>query len=444
MTDIESKAIEYPRNIPAEQAILGALLINNAMFYKICSFLKTEHFHEPVHQRIYAAISQKITEGALVTPLTVKLEFDADPALKAIGGSEYLARLATSATTVMNIKSYADEILLLSKRRRLIDLCKEAIADAQDVTIDRSVSEIESEMSKKLADVINDTAGTSFETSKQVAARVADSLKAPLNCFSTGIERLDAAMLGGLYARRMYSISGRMKDGKSIWATTIAYNMAKLGTKVFFLTLEMENEEIQTRFLSRSMKVKPSRFFYDRDDEHFQELAAKHAVRTNSDIIMKYEPDITFDRMKQRLHYAVHNRGVKGFILDQWQLVGGKRKGDSQANHLSEVAQWLAGFCKNENVFGVVVCQLNKDGTTLDSEGIKRAVDQHYKINRCKADEQYAYLDLEISRYTAKGAIGSETDPAFALNLNGLFFEPVEGVILHEPAPETNRHIRRA
>ena len=130
------------------------------------------------------------------------------------------------------------------------------------------------------------------------------------------------------------------------------------------------------------------------------------------------------------MHYAVYNLHVKGFILDQWQLVGGKKKGDSTANHLSEVAQWLAGFCKNENVFGIVICQLNKDGTTLDSEGIKRAVDQHYRINRCTKNTNYAYLDLEISRYTAKAMIGSEDNPAFELEMNGLFFKPIDDMRL--------------
>ena len=416
--------INYPHNIEAEQILLGALLINNNLFQKISSFLKAGHFHEPVHQRIYTAISQKITEGSLVTPVTIKLEFDQDPSLAKIGGADYLAKLAGMGHMVIRVSEYANDILTLSKRRRLIDTSLEVITDAQDVSIDRSVCDIEADASRKLADIINDSAGTSFETSKQVAQRVAENLKLPLQCYSTGVRVLDNVMLGGMSAGRMYSIAGRMKDGKSIWATTLAYNMAMLGTKVFFLTLEMENDEIQTRFLARSMGIKPSSFFYDRNNVQLQKEVAAHAAEMNENIIMRYEPDITLDRMKQRLHYAVHNRGAKGFILDQWQLVGGKRKGDTLANHLSEAAQWLAGFCKNERVFGLVVCQLNKDGTTLDSEGIKRAVDQHYKINRCK-DERFAYLDLEISRYTPKTAIGSEQNPAFRLNLNGLFFEEI-------------------
>ena len=270
--------ITYPQNIKIEQAVLGALLINNQSYWKISSFLSAEHFREPVHQRIYFAIALKISQGHLVTPLVIKLEFDKDPSLADIGGSEYLARLVSSAITVLGIKSYAEELLALSRRRTLIDICLETLVDAQNVAIDRSVVDIESDILKSLSDLSSSSSGGDFENSKDVAIRVVENLKKPLNCYKTGIDKLDFATIGGLYARRMYSFSGRMKDGKSIWATTLAYNMAELGTKVFFLTLEMENEEIQTRFLARKMEVKPSLFFHARSNDDFQDRAAAAAV----------------------------------------------------------------------------------------------------------------------------------------------------------------------
>jgi len=86
-----------PYNTEAEQALLGAILINNTAYYRVCEFLQPEHFGNAVHGRIFAAIGKLLGRGQIANPVTLKNLFDQDGALTEIGGAQYLARLAGAA-----------------------------------------------------------------------------------------------------------------------------------------------------------------------------------------------------------------------------------------------------------------------------------------------------------------------------------------------------------
>ena len=81
-----------PANTEAEQALLGAMLINNAAYHRVAEFLLPEHFGNAVHGRIYAAIGKLIERGQIADPVTLKNLFDQDGALADIGGAQYLGR----------------------------------------------------------------------------------------------------------------------------------------------------------------------------------------------------------------------------------------------------------------------------------------------------------------------------------------------------------------
>ena len=98
--DLEYRAL--PHNLEAEQALLGALLVNNAAAEKVQSFLTADHFFEPVHGRIYDAIVTLIEGGQTADPVKLKTYFKDDEALEDVGGASYIVRLAGSATTIFN------------------------------------------------------------------------------------------------------------------------------------------------------------------------------------------------------------------------------------------------------------------------------------------------------------------------------------------------------
>ena len=113
---------ELPHNIEAEQGILGAILLNNEIFFDISEKINIEHFYEPIHRLIYEVIGSTISKGRIATPITLKSFFEVEKNLEDIGGSNYLVRLANSAVSLDYAKNYADIIYNLAVRRGLYEL----------------------------------------------------------------------------------------------------------------------------------------------------------------------------------------------------------------------------------------------------------------------------------------------------------------------------------
>ena len=139
--DADSQDVEYrnsPHNIEAEQALLGAILVNNEACDRVSSFLEPEHFYEPLHARIFEAAATLIRAGKLASPVTLKTYFDADAALAEIGGPVYLARLAAAATTVINASEYGRAVYELAQRRRLISIGEDVVNGSYDMSVGSS------------------------------------------------------------------------------------------------------------------------------------------------------------------------------------------------------------------------------------------------------------------------------------------------------------------
>ena len=119
-----AEAPQLPHNIEAEQGLLGALLINNDALNKSPIFVGAAFF-DPVHARIYEAVSKLINNGNLASPVTLKTYLDHDDGLATLGGAGYLARLASNATTIANARQYGRTIYDLAVRRELITVGEE-------------------------------------------------------------------------------------------------------------------------------------------------------------------------------------------------------------------------------------------------------------------------------------------------------------------------------
>ena len=124
-----------PHNIEAEQAILGAILVNNDAYYRVSDFLEAEHFSEDIHTRIYDICQQLIRAGKVATPVTLKT-FLGEHDLGGMTVPQYLARLAAEATSVINAEDYGRTIYDLATRRQLINIGEEIVNTAYDSPVD--------------------------------------------------------------------------------------------------------------------------------------------------------------------------------------------------------------------------------------------------------------------------------------------------------------------
>jgi len=125
-----------PHNIEVEQALLGAILVNNEAYYRVSDFLEPPHFFEPIHGKIYEVAGSLVKAGKAATPVTLKTFLPADLDVAGLNASQYLARLAAEATTVINAGDYGRTIYDLALRRSLIIIGEEMVNVAYDSPVD--------------------------------------------------------------------------------------------------------------------------------------------------------------------------------------------------------------------------------------------------------------------------------------------------------------------
>src|ERR1700744_5345623 len=109
-----------PHNIEAEQSLLGAILVNNDAFYRVSDFLESKHFFEPIHQTIFDTAGSLIRMGKVATPVTLKTFLPAETDIGGMTVSQYLARLASEATTIINAQDYGRTVYDMALSRDLI------------------------------------------------------------------------------------------------------------------------------------------------------------------------------------------------------------------------------------------------------------------------------------------------------------------------------------
>ena len=123
-----------PQNIEAEAALLGALMIDNRLVEDIQIRLRPDHFFEPLHGRIYEAILRMTDRNMVANPVTLKPMFEADEAMKEVGGAAYLAQLTGSGAAVIGARDFATQIYDLALLRALVGVGREMVEGALDTS----------------------------------------------------------------------------------------------------------------------------------------------------------------------------------------------------------------------------------------------------------------------------------------------------------------------
>src|SRR5215472_6439834 len=137
-----SMSVDALRNYDAEMALLGALLARNELWHKAAEIVRAEHFADALHGRIFAAIGKMLQAGSVANVVTLKAEFDSDPALADQGGAKYLVRLSANVVTLHNIADYAEVIRDLWVRREVVDRAEalKAAAGSPDASVEGMIA----------------------------------------------------------------------------------------------------------------------------------------------------------------------------------------------------------------------------------------------------------------------------------------------------------------
>lgn len=256
-----------PHNIVAEQALLGACLVNNDAIDVVMRTINPKHFFDPLHGRIFQRMVIQRAKGQAATPVILRSFFEHDEALAQIGGPSYLARLAGAAVTVFNVADYAGTVVQLADRRNLINMLDEARASTFDLDI--ALPDLTNNIELTLAAVnearVDDGRSVSLGEAMAVmidkvgeAYQSDGAMGAPF-----GIPDLDD-LTGGMYSPELILLGGRPSMGKTALALHIARKVAEQGRGVFFASLEMDPWQLAQRIAAARLAERDMRVEYSR------------------------------------------------------------------------------------------------------------------------------------------------------------------------------------
>lgn len=238
-------------NVEAEQALLGAALLNNEVVDRVAGVMKPADIFDPVHREIWDRILTRRSQDMLASPVTLRTDFEGHQGLAALGGPEYLARLGGAAISIFAAKDYAAVISGLAAKRRLAERLTAAIADLEDPDKDAATVLGAVEAHSLTEDAAKGAEIISFATATKAALKTANDahLGDGPAVMKTGIRKLDE-MIGGFHPGDLVILGGRPGMGKSSLALALALNAAREGFGVAFASLEMTAESLALRAIS--------------------------------------------------------------------------------------------------------------------------------------------------------------------------------------------------
>jgi replicative DNA helicase len=381
-----------PHNIEAEQALIGAVLVNNEAFYRVSDFLDPQHFYEPLHQKIYELAGNLIRAGKVATPITLKTFLPADIDIGGLNVSQYLARLAAEATTVINAADYGRTVCDLSIRRNLIAIGEDMVNVAFDAPVDFAPRDQIEDAERRLYEIAETNRyGSGFQrfaqaltTAVDMAAR-AYQREGKLSGLATGLKDLDAKM-GGLQPSDLIIVAGRPGMGKTALATNIAYNVARAwrgetrvdghmetvdGGIVGFFSLEMSAEQLATRIISERTGIPSSVIRRGGISESDFETIKDHSIDLQHlPFYVDETGGLTVAQLAARARRLKRQRGLGLLVIDYIQLLQGssRRAQEGRVQEVTEITTSLKALAKELNVPILALSQLSRQVESRDDK----------------------------------------------------------------------------
>lgn len=374
-----------PANLEAEQALLGAILLNNRHLEAIAEFLRPDHFADPAHRTIFEACLLFHKKDRQADPVTLSAYLKADPALKEAGGGSYLSELAKSRIALIDALDYARFIHDLALRRDLIALGHDLMSDAFAEDIEKpATSQIETAEQKlyELGEKGEVNRGfRSFSKALTEAiemAEVAHRRDGHLSGITTGLIDLDRK-LGGLHKSDLVILAGRPGMGKTALATNVAYAAAYTyqqdpngaGAPVAFFSLEMSADQLASRVLSTETEISSHKMRTGAlSNDEFYRIAEAARTMEQLPLFIDDTPGLTVPAIRSRARRLKRQNGLGLIVIDYIQLISppSGRRVENRVQELSEITRGLKILAKELDVPVLALSQLSRQVESRDDK----------------------------------------------------------------------------
>ena len=354
-----------PQAVEVEQAVLGAMMLEQRAIVRAFEILDESCFYHAPHSQIFAAMVDLFERGTAVDQLTLTEELKRRGQLDDVGGVVYLAKLGSEVATTANIDFHARIVLEKALSRKLIEttsrVLERAYAADEDVQtlIDSAEQQLFSLSENQIGDgfeLLEKVMGETFEHLERVHARAGTVLGV-----DTGFADLNDQM-SGFQKGDLVILAARPSVGKTALALTLARHAAvEAGVGVAIFSLEMSKMQLAQRLLSAETKVDLHKLRTGRlRDEDWMHLTRNIDRLAQAPIHIDDTPGISVLEARAKARRLQREYGVGLFVIDYLQLMSGHMRTQSREQEISHISRGLKAMAKELDVPVLALSQLSR------------------------------------------------------------------------------------
>lgn len=354
-----------PHSIEAEQAVLGAVLLDREAIISASEFVNPEDFYKDSHREVYRAAVELFDRGEPVDLVTLSEQLRQKNLLEAVGGMAFLTDLSSSVPTIANAAHYAKIIYGKSLLRKLIRACGEISEKSFEAAED--VEEIIEYAEKNIFDISQKRVFTGFVPLKEVLVSSFNKIeelynnKGTITGISTGFRDIDTKT-SGLQKSDLILVAARPSMGKTSLALNIAQHAALLQkVPVAVFSLEMSREQLVNRMICAEANIDShSMRTGNLSEDDWPKLAASVNRLSKANIYIDDTPGITVAEMRSKCRRLKLERGLELILIDYLQLMQGSSRAESRQQEISEISRSLKALAREMDCPVLAMSQLSR------------------------------------------------------------------------------------
>ncbi|UPM54351.1 replicative DNA helicase [Gottfriedia acidiceleris] len=355
-----------PQNIEAEQAVLGAILLDSEALISTSERLLPDDFYRAAHQKIFEAMLKIASRNEPLDVITLTSELANQGVLEEVGGVSYLNDLLASVPTASNVEYYAKSVEEKSTLRRLIRTATNIVTEsyAPDIPVDVVLNEAE----KSILKVAQRTNVSGFQSIKDVVFTTFSKIETLFNQrgeitgVPTGFTDLDR-MTAGFQPNDLIIVAARPSVGKTAFALNIAQNVAtKTDENVAIFSLEMGADQLVMRMLCAEGNINAQALRTGNlEQEDWNKLTMAASSLAGTGIYIDDTPGIRVNDIRAKCRRLKQEHGLGMILIDYLQLIQGNGKsGENRQQEVSEISRSLKGLARELKVPLIALSQLSR------------------------------------------------------------------------------------
>ncbi|RJG23727.1 replicative DNA helicase [Paenibacillus thiaminolyticus] len=355
-----------PQNLEAEQAVLGAILLQSEALITAMERIQPEDFYDPAHQMIYEAMIELGEENQPVDLITLTAKLQAKQQLEDVGRISYLTKLANAVPTAANVDYYAQIIEEKSMMRRLIRTATQIVSEGYSGGED--VSGLLSDAERRILEISNRRSSSGFIAIKDVLMDVYERVEflsehqGGTTGIPSGFPDLDK-MTSGFQRSDLIIVAARPSVGKTAFALNIAQNVGvRAKETVAIFSLEMSASQLVQRMICAESNVDAGRLRTGQlEDDDWEKLTMSIAALSEAEVYIDDTPGVTVADIRAKCRRLKKERGLGMILIDYLQLIHGRGKpGENRQQEVSEISRTLKQIARELEVPVIALSQLSR------------------------------------------------------------------------------------